>query len=127
MMPTESPYWRECIADIVIHSGCDGEGMDSDDYCEFMMAYFSPTCFTDFKSGPHGFYDVYGTVFSEIEKKEKIADKTIHFPSFGSEMDDFERVLAFYRVWSCFSTRRSFAAVDTYNPNEVSVSARCDD
>ena len=122
MMPIESPSYRESNCLIVTNSGCGDARMDGDDYCSFMMAYFSPTCYTDFGPGPTGFYQVFETIFAEIEKKEKIADKQANYPSFGKEDDDYEKVLHFYRIWSCFSTRRSFAAADMYNPSEVPIS-----
>lgn len=95
--------------------------MDGDDYCDFMMAYFSPTCYKDFGPGPTGFYQVFETIFAEIKKKEENTDKQMNYPSFGKEDDDYEKVLHFYHIWSRFSSCRSFAAADVYNPTFVNL------
>lgn len=95
--------------------------MTGDDFCDFMMSYFSPTCYTGFGPGPTGFYQVFGTIFAEIEKKEVIADNKVNYPSFGKEDDDYEKVLHFYHIWSRFSTCRSFAAADVWDPSEANL------
>ena len=106
--------------------------MDGDDFCEFIMSYFSPTAFSGFGVDRRGFYSVYTEAFEEILKREKYiskiaiyvlisrkVDKTTSYPSFGSPTSSFEDVLRFYSSWLAFSTRRSFAAADQYNTREV--------
>ena len=45
--------------------------MEGDDFCEFMMHYFSPTAFNGFGSDSFSFYSVYTDAFNEILKKEQ--------------------------------------------------------
>ena len=45
--------------------------MESDDFCAFMMPYFSPSAFTGYGDDEKGFYQVYQNIFSMILKKEQ--------------------------------------------------------
>lgn len=53
------------------YSGSTGEPLDADDFCAFMMPYFSPVIFSGFGDGANGFYSVYSGVFNDIMKFEK--------------------------------------------------------
>lgn len=106
-------------------------GSSSNDFCEFMMPFFSPAAFSGFGEDPKGFYCVYRNAFDSILKKEQYrflfvfisrsVDKSIYYPSFGSSSDSFDSVLQFYSSWGSFITRRSFAAADQYNTTQVYV------
>lgn len=52
---------------------CSGmsETMNADDFCAFMMPYFSPMAFFGFGDDANGFYSVFSRVFSEILAKER--------------------------------------------------------
>ena len=45
--------------------------MNADDYCAFMMPYFSPDVFSSYEDGPNGFYVVFGRAFDTLIKFEK--------------------------------------------------------
>lgn len=45
--------------------------MESDDFCTFMMPYFSPSAFTGYGDDEKGFYQVYQNIFTTILKKEQ--------------------------------------------------------
>jgi singapore isolate B (sub-type 7) whole genome shotgun sequence assembly, scaffold_1 len=47
------------------------ETMNADDFCAFMMPYFSPMAFFGFGDDTNGFYSVFSRVFSEILAKER--------------------------------------------------------
>lgn len=47
------------------------ETMNADDFCAFMMPYFSPMAFFGFGDDENGFYSVFSKVFSEILTKER--------------------------------------------------------
>ena len=64
------------LTTFIISSGMGVGTMDANDFCAFMMPYFSPTAFSGFKNDRKGFYSVYGEVFSEIAKKEKYVHVT---------------------------------------------------
>lgn len=105
--------------------------MDGDDFCSFMMPFFSAAAFNGFGTNRNGFYAVYSEIFQEILKREQFlsyvfficrkSDKNVQFPSFGSKDSSYEDVLLFYSSWSVFTTHRSFAAADQYNTREVIV------
>ncbi|KAK8806751.1 hypothetical protein WA588_005553, partial [Blastocystis sp. NMH] len=100
-------------------NGGMSETMNADDFCAFMMPYFSPMAFFGFGDDANGFYSVFSRVFSEILAKERQSDKSVHLPSFGSSMTTAADVLLFYRVWSSFVTCRSFASADVHNVREA--------
>ena len=56
---------------LVIDSISLYSGSSSDDFCEFMMPFFSPAAFTGFDNNSKGFYFVYRNAFDSILKKEQ--------------------------------------------------------
>ncbi len=45
--------------------------MESDDFCAFIMPFFSASAFTGYGDDEKGFYQVYQNIFSMILKKEQ--------------------------------------------------------
>lgn len=103
--------------------------MESDDFCAFMIPFFSPSAFTGYGDDEKGFYNVYQSIFNTILKKEQYfhialfmcrsIDESIAYPPFGKADDSCEVVLHFYSEWSSFTTRLSFAAADQYKTQQV--------
>ena len=80
-----------------MHSGGTGGKMDGDDFCEFIMSYFSPTAFNGFGVDRRGFYSVYTEAFEEILKREKYFD--LHRQSF------FVTLLSQLNLFQCYQQR----------------------
>lgn len=52
-------------------------------------------------------------------------DETGRYPSFGGVTESNDNVLRFYSKWSNFTTHRSFAGADLFNPLKVCLYYSC--
>eukprot|EP00291_Cryptomonas_curvata_P005354 CAMPEP_0172186202 /NCGR_PEP_ID=MMETSP1050-20130122/20622_1 /TAXON_ID=233186 /ORGANISM="Cryptomonas curvata, Strain CCAP979/52" /LENGTH=299 /DNA_ID=CAMNT_0012860329 /DNA_START=40 /DNA_END=936 /DNA_ORIENTATION=+ len=89
-----------------------------------LFSYFSSSCYTGYGDGEGGFFAVYRKVFEDIDALEEAdeGEEAYHEapPSLGSSTTPWaDGPGRFYSYWEGFSTRRSFAWCDKYNPNEA--------
>ncbi|KAM3134816.1 hypothetical protein pb186bvf_013141 [Paramecium bursaria] len=94
--------------------------------------YFNPG-FLIFDDSPQGFYAFYRECFEKIKYEEEQAynNKVVgsdeeddqqdfeKLPGFGQAITQWDQVLKFYQKWENFTTYKSFAYADKYNPNEA--------
>jgi DnaJ family protein A protein 5 len=87
-----------------------------------LWKYFNSTCYDGFGDDKNGFYEVYKSVFEEIERQEldHISNSSkgvgdTHYPSFGSSISTSSEFLRFYAHWENFVSKMSFAWEDKYN------------
>ncbi|GFR53083.1 hypothetical protein Agub_g15791, partial [Astrephomene gubernaculifera] len=117
--------------------GFEGGGGKPPEF-EEIFTYFSSSCYSGYGDGPKGFYGVYETVFAKLAKQEQEAweqrdaaddsdeegggggggrsSSAPSFPPFGTSQSDAPAVNSFYAHWSCYTTCRTFAWADIYNP-----------
>eukprot|EP00286_Rhodomonas_abbreviata_P005801 CAMPEP_0181319960 /NCGR_PEP_ID=MMETSP1101-20121128/17857_1 /TAXON_ID=46948 /ORGANISM="Rhodomonas abbreviata, Strain Caron Lab Isolate" /LENGTH=326 /DNA_ID=CAMNT_0023427609 /DNA_START=83 /DNA_END=1060 /DNA_ORIENTATION=- len=96
--------------------GDEGEGIN-------LYEYFSNSCFSGYGDKEGGFFQVYRSVFEnieELEREEVGESEYTEAPQFGDSTTPW---LAgpgrFYSYYDGFSTRRAFAHCDKYNPNDA--------
>jgi hypothetical protein len=68
---------------------------------------------------PQSFYNVFASIFIEIDKREMDGGANDNLPPFGGAASPWGEVSQFYAEWTEFGSRMSFAWADKYNPNEV--------
>lgn len=109
------------------------KGKDPDNMKEGDESYMTPSNLKPFfKDSCHGgmfptaennFYTVYDELFRKLDKEEELEEEVgkHHYeaPAFGLHYACAEDVFAFYDNWKCFSTCKSMAYADLYNPNEA--------
>lgn len=88
-----------------------------------IFSKFSPRM--EFSDSQSGFYGGLRETFTRLAWEEKMACQWeniefIDYPSFGYRHDNFDdTVRPFYAIWSCFSTKKSFAWKDVYRLSEA--------
>jgi len=89
--------------------------------------FFSTTCYQGFGEETTAFYQVYREVFEKIKYEEEQAYKNLDEvsedyvkpPGFGDAKTGLSSVGDFYQFWSSFSSYKTFAWADEYNPSEA--------
>jgi len=101
--------------------------------------YFDKSCYKGFNDNPQGFFSIFKTLFSTLEKEEEDykdinSDENLsNFhqikTSFGKQTDKYEEVYEyegnetslkiFYNKWLNFSTQKSFSWCDKYKPSDA--------
>jgi DnaJ family protein A protein 5 len=92
---------------------------------EDLMPFFSPTCYSGFSDHQGGFFEVYRSVFDEIEEFENEEEyeggkqdmsNGVQHTSFGSLNTPFEpSLLLFYQKWTNFTSCRTYDHISHYN------------
>lgn len=81
-----------------------------------LFAYFTSLAYTGFGIHSNSFYSVYSNVFSTLATEEYAAGFTdITYGTFGNGQSNWTSVRDFYRDWSAFSSRKTFAFADKWN------------
>ena len=91
-------------------------------YTPNLWPYFSGSAYSGFGDSAPGFYGVYRDVFSSIATSENTETKqgsSTVFSPFGDSQSAPAVVTAFYACWDGFSSQKSFAPWDEYNPLEA--------
>lgn len=96
-----------------------GMGDDYKDESIDLFKYFSASCFKGYNDDDNGFYTVYREVFEKIAAEDsefhQEGDSDEEIPVFGDSNSCDDDVKMFYGYWLSYSTKRSFAWLDTYN------------
>lgn len=112
-----------------ILSGIDPENAKEEDSSmitpQDLIKYVNPHCYPggfDINNKDN-FYQVYRELFIQIDKEEELEEDigTDHIlaPNFGDSGTYIEDVLAFYRFWEVFSTKKEFTYADKYNTKDA--------
>eukprot|EP00960_Hanusia_phi_P055011 762838-Hanusia_phi.AAC.2 len=102
-----------------------GDGTEEEGDCGIdLFQYFSSSCYKGYGDEEEGFFSVYRRVFDEIDKLEEGEEEEDEYhdapPSFGeSKTPWLQGPAKFYSYFENFSTKRSFAWCDKYNPNDA--------
>ncbi len=129
--------WYDAHKDAILRG--DSDGTTQPDELN-LYPFFSPKCYKGFGDDPNGFFTVFRKVFDtlleeeqkdfDIQQREAQANSgssespkrvVLSAPSFGkSDSAPFEEaVLPFYRFWTSFSTKKSFAWKDEYKVHDM--------
>jgi len=132
--------WYDHHKDQILRAAESGIDENDEKYQEILTygfdiwPYFSRDCYKEFDDAEKGFYTVYRKVFEIIKAEEEKAKNTNPdidddeyygtvggkaAPGFGDSKLSGERVVEFYAYWENFSSFKSFAHKDLYNPNEA--------
>eukprot|EP00793_Prasinoderma_coloniale_P001077 PRCOL_00006068-RA len=101
-----------------------------------LYQYFGSGAYRGYGDDPAGFYATYERVFETLAALEREAStraaqraaaagsarherEPTHLPAFGGSSASAESVGAFYRAWQGFTSARTFAWADKYNPNDA--------
>ncbi|XP_046593893.1 dnaJ homolog subfamily C member 21-like [Neodiprion lecontei] len=108
--------WYDNHREAILKGGIGGNYKD--DSID-LFQYFTTSCYEGYGDGEKEFYTVYGKVFeqltaeeSEFCKEEDLDDKV---SGFGNSTSSYHDVHKFYAYWQSYSTKRSFAWLDTYD------------
>ncbi|XP_017891394.1 dnaJ homolog subfamily C member 21 [Ceratina calcarata] len=109
--------WYDNHREAILKGGID-ENYKDDSIDLFQ--YFSTTCFKGYGDDEKGFYTVYRSVFEKLAAEDaefaKEEDSDEEVPGFGDSQSSYEDVVHnFYAYWQSYSTKRSFAWLDTYD------------
>lgn len=96
----------------------EGSCLDVNQYCTM-------SCFKGYGDDEEGFYAVYRRVFEKIAKEDlPFMGNKMEFcsvPMFGNSESDYEQIVTpFYNFWMCYSTKKSYVWLDSYNIYEIS-------
>ena len=81
-----------------------------------LFPFIRPHCFDGYaKENPKNFYTIYGELFARIAE----IDSFISPSSFGDDKTDPDAVAAYYAAWQGFTTTRTWAWEDKYDPREA--------
>ncbi|KAJ3424762.1 DNAj [Anaeramoeba flamelloides] len=104
------------------------KGVDPEDFGKEttgiqIWTYFKSTCFKGFDNeDPKGFWGVYSHLFATLDQEEEAEEKIDEYhydmPKFGNNESDEEEVLEFYRIWSKFTTKKTFVWVEPFDLSE---------
>ncbi|XP_043262568.1 dnaJ homolog subfamily C member 21-like isoform X1 [Colletes gigas] len=101
-----------------------GIGEDYKDDSIDLFQYFSTTCFKGYGDNEKGFYTVYRTVFEKLTAEDAEFAKdgnSDEIPGFGDSQSSYTNVVHnFYAYWQSYSTKRSFAWLDSYDVRNAS-------
>lgn len=89
-----------------------------------LWPFFNQSCFSGYdKKKENNFYKVYGDLFKLLDKEEEdeedISVEHYEAPWLGDADSTAEEVFRFYEHWQHFSTLKTFAYADKYNPNHA--------
>ena len=106
-------------------SGVDPENAKEEDVSfltpKDLIKYVNPSWYPGkFEPGvKNNFYEVYRDLFIQIDKEEELEEHVgkdhVLAPNFGDAGTYIEDVLAFYKFWELFGTKKEFTYVDKYN------------
>lgn len=109
-------------------------GVDPENAKEHDASYLTPTDLLQFVNpscypggfdinNKHNFYEVFREVFNKIDKEEEMEEDVgkdhIDAPTFGDPNTYIDDVLAFYRHWEVFGTKKEFTYADKYNSSQA--------
>ncbi|KAH8592227.1 C2H2 finger domain-containing protein [Bisporella sp. PMI_857] len=87
-----------------------------------LISRFGPT--VPFTDTPNGFYGILRKTFQTLAEEEYNVcsynnTQPLDYPDFGTSTDDYEQVVRpFYRVWSGFSTKKTYSWRDQYKTSD---------
>lgn len=89
-----------------------------------LFQYFTSSCFSGFGDDDKGFYSIYREVFNKIASEDadfdSDLDSDVEIPSFGRSDSSFDEVVnPFYSYWQDYSTKKSYAWLNTYDIREA--------
>lgn len=89
-----------------------------------LFQYFTSSCYSGFGDDDKGFYSVYKEVFNKIAAEDSDFDSDLdsdfEIPSFGKSDSSFDEVVnLFYSYWQDYSTKKSYAWLNTYDIREA--------
>lgn len=119
--------WYDAHKDQILR-GKDTEESKEEDFNYMtkskLWPFFNQSCYSGYdKKKENNFYKVYGDLFKLLDKEEEdeedVSVEHYEAPWLGDGDSTAEEVFRFYEHWQHFSTLKTFAYADKYNPNHA--------